>query len=59
MIATLIQQIEDNNKRIMEIDRDRTAALLQSVAWQIAKDKGLDSTRDAMEEARQILEHER
>jgi hypothetical protein len=59
MDATIIiKQIESNQKRLIQLERERTIALIQSIAWQIAKDSGYSSPRDprAMEAARRILE---
>ena len=58
MIATLTQQIETNQKRLIQLERERTIALIQSISWMIAKDSGYSSPKDlrAMEAARRIVE---
>jgi hypothetical protein len=58
MIATLTQQIELNQRRLIQLERERTIALIQSISWQIAKDSGYESPRDprAMKAARRIVE---
>jgi len=49
-------QIKANNRRIAEIDRERTIHLIRSVAWQLSKEGGKDSVENSMAEATQIAE---
>ncbi len=59
MIGTQIQQIEANQAQIHRLEQlrvNRFAALIKSIAWQIAKNRGYDSTTDrqALQEAQKI-----
>jgi len=55
-----ISKIKANNRRIDELDRirnERMAALVESVAWQVAKDTGLENIGQALTEAKQAIRH--
>jgi len=56
-LATInpISKIKANNRRLAEIDQERNIHLIRAVAWQIAKDAGMDKPEQAMAEAEQAI----
>jgi len=54
-----IQKIEANNKRLAELELERTTHLVRAIAWAIAKDSGMDKPEQAMGQAEQIVEQMR
>jgi len=50
-----IEQIKANNRRLAELEQERVVHLVKSIAWQIAKDAGMDKPEQAMAEAERAI----